>query len=1024
MIRIRLLFLLFFLASSYIFSDNRVLNLDGDGDYVQIPTSVWFNGDLTVEAWVCVKEYRSWSRLIDFGNGADQDNVLLSLSREETGIPVLHIVKSGGLESPTALELNTWTHIAFTLKGNTSSFLINGQVVSQGRFSAPPRDIERQKNFIGRSNWRNEDAEAMLDEIRIWNLARSAIEIQQAMDSPLSGSEKGLIGYWNFDDGTADDLSTNSRDGELKGGAEIVTSPLSLVMDNETIDPGQTFEFDISIQHATKGDSLTFDLGYDPLVLKVEKVKKSSAISSWQEPKIDHQKGIISLVDLYHGRIDSPFQTKLVTVAFQSLKTSQTQLRIERPQLIDADGKHKSIDVAEATIRSFPQANLMQAFRKLELRKIFATRGKKRKTQTDKATTKKEQLRQNRQTDHNLTVDDIFPADRVLDIQIIIDQDNWDTIRHQTRDAKTALSEQRKYSPTDRPYTYTQASFSIDGIVFPQIGIRKKGFLGSSRNSDRPSLKIKLNHIDETGQIDGLTNLTFNNNQQDVSLVSQFLAYKLFNAAGIPAPRCAYAKVTVNGQNLGIYTHVERIHRPLLKRGFGNSSGALYEGTLVDFLPNWSGSFEHKFGSDKKGRKLIQQLIDVLGQPGENMESEIGRIVDLDSFYTFWAMEGLLGCWDGYSGNRNNFFIYLNPDTEKFHFIPWGADSLFEKYSRIKKGETGPISVKKQGIITHHLYQSESGRNSYEQALREILDQYWDEKDLLKETERIETLIKPYLTQETVDDLIKEETRGLINWMKGLSDQERKEALNSEKIKHLSSEFGVDLLVIKEMITKSLAEKELENGEIGKSDKNDKKSKDRGRKIQSAYRFVQSLENRRQFIKDRKGEVITEITDGMPEWKEDLVDPSWWIQPLDKRSFWTSIANGNIKSVKIHLNQIDINDQSTVFFGLTPLSIAAATGKSKMVKFLLKQGVDINSRNKDGGTALHGAVFLGRSKSVQLLLEHGIDIKAQSHNGIKASDLLSTHTDTIDIINQSFRLGLNRDEIEKGRSEVSQLLGF
>ena len=50
--------------------------------------------------------------------------------------------------------------------------------------------------------------------------------------------------------------------------------------------------------------------------------------------------------------------------------------------------------------------------------------------------------------------------------------------------------------------------------------------------------------------------------------------------------------------------------------------------------------------------------------------------------------------------------------------------------------------------------------------------------------------------------------------MKGLSDQERQETLDSEKIRHLSSEFGVDLLVIKEMITKSLAEKELENGEI------------------------------------------------------------------------------------------------------------------------------------------------------------------------------------------------------------------
>ena len=130
----------------------------------------------------------------------------------------------------------------------------------------------------------------------------------------------------------------------------------------------------------------------------------------------------------------------------------------------------------------------------------------KKKAKNKKEMVKKEQLLQMSQTDHNLTVADIFPSDRVLDIQIVIDQDDWDTIRHQARAAQTALSEQRKYSPTDRPYTYTQASFSIDGVVFPQVGIRKKDFLSSSRNSDRPSLKIKLNHINETGQIDGLTN--------------------------------------------------------------------------------------------------------------------------------------------------------------------------------------------------------------------------------------------------------------------------------------------------------------------------------------------------------------------------------------------------------------------------------------------------------------------------------------------------------------------------------------
>ena len=175
-----------------------------------------------------------------------------------------------------------------------------------------------------------------------------------------------------------------------------------------------------------------------------------------------------------------------------------------------------------------------------------------------------------------LKVDDLFPYDRVLDVQITVDSEDWDTIRYQSRNFFEALHESRQYAPIDHPYTYVEASVSINGVEFPGVGIRKKGFIGS-QNSTRPSLKIKLNHLDKEGHIDGLTNLTFNNNQQDVSLISQFMGYSLFNAAGLPAPRCAYANLTVNGQDLGIYAHVERVHRPLLKRAFGNDNGVLYD---------------------------------------------------------------------------------------------------------------------------------------------------------------------------------------------------------------------------------------------------------------------------------------------------------------------------------------------------------------------------------------------------------------------------------------------------------------
>ncbi|MDE0088844.1 MAG: CotH kinase family protein, partial [Candidatus Poribacteria bacterium] len=225
-----------------------------------------------------------------------------------------------------------------------------------------------------------------------------------------------------------------------------------------------------------------------------------------------------------------------------------------------------------------------------------------------------------------LTLDDIFPTDRVLDIQITVSEQDWNKIRHQTRHFAQVLNESRQFKPPEHPYTYVDASVSIDGVVFPKVGIRKKGFIGSQSNT-RPSLKIKLHHIDKKGEIDGLRNLTLNNNQQDASQVSQFVGYALFNAIGSPAPRCAYAKVTVNGKNLGIYSHVESMRNPLLKRAFGNDKGTVYEGSVVDFYKEWENSFEHKRGDDEPGREKIKALIDVLAND-QVTEQAIGEHVD------------------------------------------------------------------------------------------------------------------------------------------------------------------------------------------------------------------------------------------------------------------------------------------------------------------------------------------------------------------------------------------------------------
>jgi len=542
-----------------------------------------------------------------------------------------------------------------------------------------------------------------------------------------------------------------------------------------------------------------------------------------------------------------------------------------------------------------------------------------------------------------LTADDIFPADWVLDVQITLDPKDWDTIRYQSRNFFEALQESRQYAPLDHPYTYVEASVSIDGVEFPQVGIRKKGFLGS-QNSTRPSLKIKLNHVDQEGQIEGLTNLTFNNNQQDVSLISQFMGYGLFNAAGSPAPLCAYAKLTVNGQSLGVYAHVERIHRPLLKRAFGNDNGVLYEGTAVDFNPNWAGGFEHKFGPDEVGRKKIQQLIDVLDSPDEDIELAIGELVDLDSFYTFWAVEGLLSFWDGYSGNRNNFFFYLNPETDKFHFIPWGADSMFERYSPIRDDRRDPASVKIQGLIAYRLYQLESGRQRYEQTLRNIIENHWDEAVLLAETERIEVLVEPFFN------------------------------------------------------------------------------------LGAGYRFAASLEERRQFIRQRRGEIIAEIVNGMPKWETRPADPA--VMPSEEfdgfepqaNSIWSAAAEGNLKAVKEHLAQsVDINAKEDKL-DITALSLAAIYDHVEIVAFLIQKGADVNVRGGDGGTALHTAAFLGQYEVAELLVQKGADVNARNNNGDTVVSVTMADWGTTLFIARLLQIQVDREKVEAGRAKIAKLL--
>jgi spore coat protein H len=346
----------------------------------------------------------------------------------------------------------------------------------------------------------------------------------------------------------------------------------------------------------------------------------------------------------------------------------------------------------------------------------------------------------------------MFEPDRVLEVAIQIDPADWELLRNQTRTPQDLFERPDCLgSPFPNPFTWFAASVTIDGVVLDGVEVRKKGFIGSL-DANKPSLKVALDHADPSRRHQGLEMITLNNSVQDPSYINQCVAYALFTRAGRPAPRCNFAQVSVNGQSLGLYVHVESIEDELIDHFFGDSDGNLYEGTLSDFLPAWSGTFEKKNNQAEADWSDLQAVITAAQAPDPELLTALEAVIDLEELIEFWALESLIRHWDGYAGNINNFWLYHASD-DRLHFLPWGSDQVLVDHNPIQ-GEDAPTSVYATGYLAWRLYRHPEGKMRYAAAMRALLAEVWDETWLLAEVDRMQALIRPLVQNPELDPIL------------------------------------------------------------------------------------------------------------------------------------------------------------------------------------------------------------------------------------------------------------------------------
>src|SRR5210317_471672 len=342
------------------------------------------------------------------------------------------------------------------------------------------------------------------------------------------------------------------------------------------------------------------------------------------------------------------------------------------------------------------------------------------------------------QASEPLTADTLFAHDHLMQVEVTMAPDDWQALRISHRETGENFAQ-----IVEKPYEYYPATAVIDGREIGEVGIRKKGFFGSAI-STRPSLKLKLDYADKDKEFPGQDRLTFNNNNQDPTRAQSFLVYQFMNEAGVLSPRSNLARVVVNGEDLGIYTHVESVRKPFIARLFGKSKGDLWEGYAGDFTESEYGRIVHKWGEDEEGASL-QKLYDLLQNPEPVELGGVEKLLDLDAFITLWASEVLIGHWDGYASNRNNYYIFRPKKSGLFYFTPWGPDSAF--------WDPGPFihvpvpkSFKARGYLCERLWELPEVRNRYRKEMQRLLDDVWDEKKMLAQLQQVRTLTKSSLT--------------------------------------------------------------------------------------------------------------------------------------------------------------------------------------------------------------------------------------------------------------------------------------
>jgi spore coat protein H len=329
---------------------------------------------------------------------------------------------------------------------------------------------------------------------------------------------------------------------------------------------------------------------------------------------------------------------------------------------------------------------------------------------------------------------------------------------------------------------------------------RPEGNFGEVHNASSPNwhhchFGLDFAKFREKQRFSDLEKLNLKWFKDDSNYVREIYSYDLFERYGVwTAPQASYCKltITVEGDSkpayYGVYGMIESVDEDFLanrKDKWGSSAGFLWKA-------GWSGPFNADFvqtssmgvedvkldpskskyyAYDLKTREaelvaakaeLTQFINDLNTRTGDNFKLWITSKMDVSLFLKTYAVNVMLGMWDDYWVNGNNYYFYF-AGNGKAYFVPYDYDNTLGTSAIIaNSGTQNPLQWGKMNtrpLITKILEIPEY-QTLYKTYLKELINPKSDLFDATKSMQRISIwkgLIQSHISNDTAENMLIED---------------------------------------------------------------------------------------------------------------------------------------------------------------------------------------------------------------------------------------------------------------------------